>query len=160
PFLRRLVLSFLVLPAWMVQGAAEEVLIRGWMLPVFSLRHGVKAGIFVSAVAFAVLHVLNPGVTPLALLNLSLFGIFAALYALKEGSLWGICALHAAWNWSLGNLFGLSVSGMGPDFSLLSLRIEGATWLTGGIFGLEGGIVVTFFMLLAIGWLLLEFERK
>lgn len=160
PFLRRLALSLLFLPAWMIQGAAEEVLIRGWMLPVFSLRHGVKAGIFVSAVSFAALHVLNPGLTPLALLNLTLFGIFAALYALKEGSLWGICALHAAWNWSLGNLFGLSVSGMEPDFSLLSLRIEGEQWLTGGTFGPEGGIVVTFLMLLAIGWLLVDFERK
>ncbi|MFN3742715.1 MAG: lysostaphin resistance A-like protein [Anaerolineales bacterium] len=156
PFLRRLMLSFLFLPAWIVQGAAEEVLIRGWMLPVFSLRHGVKAGIFVSAVSFALLHILNPGLTRLALLNLALFGIFAALYALKEGNLWGICALHAAWNWSLSNLFGLSVSGMESDFSLLSLRIEGEQWLTGGTFGPEGGIVVTFLLLLAIGWLLVE----
>lgn len=158
PLVRRLVLAFLFLPAWMVQGAAEEVLIRGWMLPVFSLRHGVKAGILISAVTFAALHVLNPGLTALALLNLTLFGIFAALYALKEGSLWGICALHAAWNWSLGNLLGLSVSGMEPDFSLLSLRIEGEQWLTGGAFGPEGGMVVVLLMLLAISWLLVDFE--
>lgn len=160
PFPRRLLFALLFLPAWMVQGAAEEVLIRGWMLPVFGLRHGIKASIFVSAVTFAALHALNPGLTPLALLNLTLFGIFAALYALKEGGLWGICALHAAWNWSLSNLFGLSVSGMESDLSLLSLHIKGGYWLTGGAFGPEGGVTATFLMVLAMGWLLADMERK
>ncbi len=150
PWSQRLLLIVLVIPAWMVQGAAEEVLTRGWLLPVLAVRHGLGIGLFASAVLFAALHVLNPGLTSLALLNLFLFGVFAAMYALREGSLWGVCGCHSAWNWALGNLLGLSVSGTSAGNSLLSLRLEGATFLTGGAFGPEGGWGVTFSLLLAL----------
>jgi membrane protease YdiL (CAAX protease family) len=154
PWTQRLLLVILVIPAWVVQGAAEEVLTRGWLLPVLTVRHGLGTGLFGSAMLFAALHVLNPGVTPLALLNLFLFGVFAAWYALREGSLWGICGCHSAWNWALGHLLGLSVSGASVGGSLLRLQLEGATSLTGGAFGPEGGWGVTLSLLLAWGVLL------
>ncbi len=154
PWSQRLLLVILVIPAWVVQGAAEEVLTRGWLLPLLTVRHGPGIGLVASAMLFAALHVLNPGVTPLALLNLFLFGVFAAWYALREGSLWGICGCHSAWNWALGNLLGLSVSGMSVGGSLLHLQLEGATSLTGGAFGPEGGWGVTLSLLLALGVLI------
>ncbi len=154
PWSQRLLLVILVIPAWVVQGAAEEVLTRGWLLPLLTVRHGLGIGVFASAMLFAALHVLNPGVTLLALLNLFLFGVFAAWYALREGSLWGICGCHSAWNWALGNLLGLSVSGMSVEGSLLHLQLEGADSLTGGAFGPEGGWGVTLSLLLAWGILI------
>jgi len=53
--------------------------------------------------------------TPTALANLALYGLFAALYALREGGIWGISAQHTAWNWAQGNIFGLQVSGIGTS---------------------------------------------
>jgi hypothetical protein len=133
---------------WGVQGAAEEVLTRGFLLPIIAIRWGTPAGIIISALAFALLHMLNPNLSILAMLNLALFGLFACLYALREGSIWGICAAHSVWNWSQTNLFGFPVSGgLPPGSSLLELSGNGPAWLSGGAFGPEGGIAVTVVLL-------------
>ena len=95
----------LVLIGWVVQGGAEEALIRGWALPVIGARYKPWIGLLVSSLIFAGLHGLNPGLSVFALINLALFGVFAGLYAMREESLWGISALHSVWNWVQGNFF-------------------------------------------------------
>ncbi len=138
------------LPGWFIQGAAEEVLTRGWMLPVIGARYRPWLGILLSSFFFAVMHGLNPNLSILALVNLALYGLFAALYALREESLWGVCAFHAVWNWAQGNLFGLAVSGQETGVgTLLDLMETGPDWFTGGAFGPEGGLAVT--LALALG---------
>ncbi len=141
----------LVLIGWVVQGGAEEVLIRGWALPVIGARYKPWIGLLVSSLIFAGLHGLNPGVSLFALINLALFGVFAGLYAMREGSLWGISALHSVWNWVQGNFFGFEVSGTNAGGgTLFNLMETGADWLTGGAFGPEGGAAVTIVLLIAI----------
>lgn len=140
----------LVLPGWLVQGAGEELLTRGWMMPILSARYKPWLGIVISSLFFAILHGLNPNLSLIALLNLALFGFFAAFYALREGSLWGICALHSAWNWVQGNVLGFKVSGNAfGGGMLLNLAENGPDWFTGGAFGPEGGLAVT--IVLGIG---------
>jgi membrane protease YdiL (CAAX protease family) len=141
----------IVLIGWVVQGGGEEVVMRGWVLPVLGARYRPWVGLLVSSLLFAGLHALNPGLSALALFNLTLFGVFAGLYALREGSLWGISALHTVWNWVQGNFFGLDVSGMGVGGgTLLNLTASGPDWLTGGAFGPEGGVAVTVVLLVGI----------
>ena len=143
-----------VLAGWLVQGAAEETLTRGWMLPVLSARYKPWVGILVSSLFFAVLHSLNPNLSVIAMINLALFGFFAAFYALREGSLWGICALHSVWNWVQGNIFGFEVSGGSfGGGTLLNLMETGPDWLTGGPFGPEGGLAVTFVLLVGMAFI-------
>ncbi len=142
--------SLVVLAGWVVQGAGEELLFRGWLLPVLSARYRVPVGVSVSAVLFAAAHSLNPHLNVLAMLNLVLFGVFSALYALREGSIWGVAGMHTAWNWVQGNVLGISVSGLLPvGGSWLSLVETGPDWLTGGAFGAEGGLAVS--LVLAAG---------
>ena len=141
----------LVLIGWVVQGGAEEALIRGWALPVIGARYKPWIGLLVSSVIFAGLHGLNPGLSVFALINLALFGVFAGLYAMREGSLWGISALHSVWNWVQGNFFGFEVSGTSAGGgTLFNLMETGPDWLTGGTFGPEGGAAVTVVLLIAI----------
>jgi membrane protease YdiL (CAAX protease family) len=141
----------LVLIGWIVQGGAEEVLIRGWVLPVIGARYKPWVGLLVSSLIFALLHGLNPNLSVIALVNLALFGVFAGLYAMREGSMWGISALHTVWNWVQGNFFGLQVSGNGAGGgTLINLMETGADWLTGGEFGPEGGLAVTIVLLISI----------
>jgi membrane protease YdiL (CAAX protease family) len=136
--------SILLILGWIVQGAAEEALLRGFLLPVIGIRFGVTAGIVVSSLVFAALHLLNPNLSLISLLNLALFGVFAALFALYEGGLWGVYAIHSAWNWAQGNLFGFEVSGTQAGSTVLFDLMEvGPDWLTGGAFGPEGGLAVT-----------------
>ncbi|MFN3308849.1 MAG: lysostaphin resistance A-like protein [Anaerolineales bacterium] len=141
---------FIFLPGWLIQGAAEEVLTRGWMLPVLGARYRPWVGILISSLFFAVMHGLNPNLSFLALVNLVLYGLFAALYALREESLWGICAFHSIWNWAQGNLFGMSVSGQNTGVgTLFDLMESGPDWFTGGAFGPEGGLAVTIVLVLS-----------
>jgi membrane protease YdiL (CAAX protease family) len=135
---------------WLVQGAAEESVARGFLLPMTGVRWGAFAGVVVSSLVFAALHGANPNLSPVAATNLLLVSVFLALYALYEGGLWGVCAFHSVWNWAQGNLFGFEVSGTSERWSmLLDLRETGPDLITGGPFGPEGGLAVT--TMLAIG---------
>lgn len=149
----------LVLVGWVIQGGAEEVLIRGWVLPVIGARYKPWLGLLISSFIFALLHGLNPGLSAIALINLALFGVFAGLYAMREGSMWGISALHSVWNWVQGNFFGFQVSGTDAEGgTLINLMETGADWLTGGEFGPEGGLAVT--AVLTVSILLTLFWKK
>ncbi|QBD77596.1 CPBP family intramembrane metalloprotease [Ktedonosporobacter rubrisoli] len=148
--------SLLMVIGWVIQASAEEVLYRGWLLPVISLRSRLWIGVLLSALCFAGTHVLNKGFSPLVFANLVLFGIFLALYRLVDGSLWGVCAWHTSWNWALGNLYGVNNAGGAPEGgSLFHLGLVGPEWLSGGIFGLEGSIATTIVFLLGIGAMLI-----
>lgn len=144
-----LVLLFLV--GFMVQGASEEVVVRGWMMPVLSRHYNVSTAIIISSLFFGFLHILNPNVNLLSIVNLVLYGVFAALYSLNDECLWGIFAQHSIWNWFMGNVLGLPVSGtiMG-NASIIETKLTGPTWITGGAFGPEGGIIVTFILCVSI----------
>jgi len=149
----------LVLFGWVVQGGAEEVLMRGWVLPVIGARYKPWLGLLISSLIFALLHGLNPGLNAIAVVNLTLFGVFAGLYAMREGSMWGISALHSVWNWVQGNFFGFQVSGTNANGgTLLNLMETGADWLTGGEFGPEGGLAVT--IVLGVGILVVLFWKS
>ena len=140
---------------WTVQGPAEEAITRGWLLPVIGARYNPTLGIVVSSIIFMILHSLNPNLSLIAMLNLFLFGIFTALYALYEGGLWGVFSLHAVWNWAQGNLFGFEVSGQAPPGgTLFNLMEVGPDTITGGSFGPEGGLAVTAVLVIscAIVW--------
>ncbi len=129
---------------WAVQGTAEELLSRGWLLLSLGARYTPWFGVVVSSLLFSSFHALNPGFGWLPALNLFLIGVFFALLVLRQGCLWGAFAMHAAWNWTLGNVLGLSVSGMGmPGGALIDLDIDGPAWLVGGAFGPEGGLAAT-----------------
>jgi len=91
----------------------------------------------------------------LAMGNLFLFGVFAALYALREGRVWGVFGMHAAWNWMQGNVLGLSVSGAPPvGGTWIRLVDAGPVWLTGGAFGPEGGLAVSAVLVVGVFLLL------
>ena len=48
--------------------------------------------------------------------------------------------MHWSWNWALGSIFGLPVSGMTlVSNPLLRATDLGPSWLTGGNYGIEGG---------------------
>jgi uncharacterized protein len=139
----------LMLVAWLVQGSAEELLYRGFVLQVLARRR-VWLGVVVSSGLFALAH-LQAWAAPVALLNLALVGVLTCVYALREGGLWGVCGVHAAWNWAQGNLFGLVVSGQDvPGGVLVDLRAEGSAWLTGGPFGVEASLATTVVLLAGI----------
>lgn len=102
------------------------------------------AAILTNALFFAALHLMNNGITVLAFINLALFGIFASLYFIRRGNIWGIGAFHSIWNLVQGNFYGIRVSGMPMGNSLFeTVSQEGKDLFNGGAFGMEGSIWVT-----------------
>lgn len=130
---------------WFPQGASEELMFRGYMIPAFRKRYKVVVGIIVSAVLFSAFHSLNAGFTPLASFNLALIALLFALVYLYTGDIWMTSAMHTAWNLSQGNIYGLQVSGNQSSNSIvMALYDKNATALiTGGDFGPEGGLATT-----------------
>jgi len=135
----------LLLIGFLIQGMSEEVLCRGYFLVSIARNKGnVWLGIIVSSIAFAALHLGNLGIAPLAFINLILFGLFAGVYFVKRGNIWGIAAIHSIWNFAQGNIFGILVSGNDFGTTVFTSTInENMTFINGGDFGLEGGILTT-----------------
>jgi membrane protease YdiL (CAAX protease family) len=158
-----LAIAFLSLVSHILHASAEETLFRGLLLPVIGSRYGAFNGVLVSAFLFSLAHATNvaghPNVALVALLNLFMFGIFAAVYALAEGGLWGTCAWHAVWNWAEGDLLGLPLDGGVHSGLLVSIRPNGADIFTGGTFGPEGGLAVTGILVAGILFLFNMQER-
>ena len=158
PAVGMIILYFL---GYMVQGMSEEILCRGYLMVSMQRGCPLWVAVLTNSLLFTVLHLGNPGITPLALLNLALFGIFASLYTLRRGSLWGIGAIHTIWNFAQGNIFGISVSGLSGSPSIMTATTaEGGSLVHGGAFGMEGGLGVTAVLLIGCAVLLLIKTKK
>lgn len=156
------ILQFIpLLLAWSIQGHAEEMLARGFLFSSVAAKHSIPVGIVVSSIFFSLIHLGNDGLTLIPILDLTLFGILAALYYLKTGSIWGISGAHAAWNCFQGNVFGFPVSGTDAGTAFISVKQQGPDWLSGGAFGVEGSLISVTAQALVIAWLSYDlFLRK
>ncbi|ESQ75218.1 CPBP family intramembrane glutamic endopeptidase [Asticcacaulis sp. AC402] len=143
---------------FMIQGATEEIAMRGYLMQVIASRHGIFWGVGVSTILFSLMHALNlkpSNELYMGLANILLVGIFFGLYAVKERSLWGVCAWHSAWNWFLGVGFGVEVSGQTLDAAPIVIDLaqtQAPWWITGGAFGPEGSLLTTAVLVAGIAW--------
>ena len=156
-------LAFVVftIPFWILQGTAEEVVSRAWLLPQLASRTNLKFAVLISSLFFTLLHMGNSGLTPLSLVNLFLFGVAMALYLLKTDIVWGVAGIHGAWNFAQGNLFGILVSGQPSGTSLMTFFPQGDQgWLSGGSFGIEGSIMTSLVLLMLIVYLAYQLKKE
>ena len=129
---------------YMVQGMTEEVLCRGYFLGSYARRYPVYAAVLANSLLFASLHLLNSGISVLAFINITLFGIFASIYFIRRGSIWGIGAFHSIWNLVQGNFYGIKVSGTPVGNTLFTTQaIAGKSLWNSGDFGMEGSLICT-----------------
>lgn len=149
----------MLLIGFAVQGATEEIFMRGWLFQLLTSRYGIAIGIIGNMLYFSSLHAFNIHFSielAIGLFNIVLVAIMLSLYALKEGNLWGVCAWHGAWNWLLGVGFGLDVSGQSIKLVPLVIDLKNVAtapvWLHGGAFGPEASVVTSFVLLLGIAY--------
>uniref|UniRef100_UPI0011537F18 CPBP family intramembrane glutamic endopeptidase n=1 Tax=Streptococcus salivarius TaxID=1304 RepID=UPI0011537F18 len=149
-----------LIPFWFIQGGTEELVTRGWLLQTVTNKLNLSWGIAISSSFFSILHLGNQGVTALSLISIVLVGVLMALYMLKTDNIWGVAALHGAWNFAQGNLVGVAVSGQHAGGSLLHFQARSGTpdWLSGGAFGLEGNLVTC--VVLVVGIIILRLQLK
>jgi membrane protease YdiL (CAAX protease family) len=141
-----LLISFVV---FATAAAFEEALFRGYILQTFIRSDLTAFGIVLTSLLFASIHNSNPSANLISWANTFIAGIWFGIAYLKTRDLWLPTALHLAWNWAQGSIFGIEVSGL-TDISKNPLLREmdlGPAWLTGGSYGMEGGIVTTIALL-------------
>ncbi|WP_429911080.1 CPBP family intramembrane glutamic endopeptidase [Glycocaulis sp.] len=87
---------------FLIQGGAEEVIFRGWLMSTLTARWGAVAAIIGSSVIFGAfhLHVMVSGVAYglMAVFGIAATGLFFALYAYAERGVWGAAAAHGTFN--------------------------------------------------------------
>jgi len=137
-FGRLLTLALVLLPA----ALFEELAFRGVLVAGLIQGLGRVSGVGVGAVLFALAHRNNPGVTPLALGNIALAGIFLGATFLARGGLWTATGAHLGWNLALAGS-GAAVSGLPFEIPWVDFIPGEPSWLTGGLFGPEGGLLAT-----------------
>ena len=124
----------------LLAGFGEEMIFRGVVFRLFEEGFGTTAAVLLSGALFGALHALNPGATlaSSAAIAVEAGVLLAAAYALTR-SLWIPIALHFAWNFTEGGIFGAAVSG-GRINSILVFPLHGPDYLTGGAFGPEASV--------------------
>ncbi|WP_138415907.1 CPBP family intramembrane glutamic endopeptidase [Aquibacillus sediminis] len=140
-------ITFFIL--FILVGFFEEIFFRGYVMSTMVNRGNSKWLVYiVSALLFSVVHGTNPNVSLFGLINILLVGLLFAYMFDVTKSLWLAIGYHITWNYFQGNVFGFAVSGTVPH-GIYNVDVSnGNDWLTGGSFGLEGGLLATIFILL------------
>lgn len=141
------------------QGAGEEVWFRGLIFPIIVKKTSPIIAMLITSGGFAALHLLNPGVNLISVLNLFLAGIMFGYCVIYFDSLWQACALHSAWNFIQGNILGFKVSGIETP-TLVNVTSKGNDIFTGADFGVEGSVFSVIVLIIAIVILQLGCVKK
>ena len=142
------------------QGLFEEILFRGYLMPMFSKVIGIKFTIILLSFLFTCIHLINPNLDIIGLANVFLAGVTFSLIYYYTGNLWIVGAMHTLWNFILGFIVGSQISGIVTYHSVFfSIPVENKDLISGGVFGFEASIVTTI-VELAISLFVIYLIRK
>ena len=142
----QVVLGFVAL---IIAAIHEELLARGYILRNFMQTMNNWVALIVTGLIFSGMHLLNPNLEILGLINIFLAGILFGVYYIHRKNLWFPIGLHFTWNFFQGMVFGIPVSGQKMP-SILSTNVSGPEILTGGKFGIEASLIGTVILIAAI----------
>ncbi|MBO0861688.1 MAG: CPBP family intramembrane metalloprotease, partial [Chloracidobacterium sp.] len=132
-------------------AAFEELIFRGYAFQTILRGAPAIVPILLFSFYFGWAHWNNPSRTLFSTANTALAGVWLSIAYLKTRNLWFPTALHFMWNWTMGAFFGIPVSGLAIENSLLVTSSQGrVVWLTGGSYGSEGGAAATLALIIAI----------
>lgn len=146
PYSSSFVLGLIAGTALLVfQVASEELLFRGWLLPIVAARWGPWVGLFVSALLFSGLHQFGQPFEPIQFMNQALGGLLFGLLMLRTGTLAAPIMAHFAWNLTYFHILGLAPNpGVDPLGSVFDFDLIGEPLLFGGSGEMISGFVATF----------------
>lgn len=118
----------------------EELLTRGYVFAVLRDALGWRTTLILTSVVFGLLHLGNAGASVESIVLVILAGVFLGGLLVATRSLYAAWMAHFAWNWTMAVVFHTAVSGLAlesPDYRYVD---AGPDWMTGGIWGPEGGV--------------------
>lgn len=145
----------------MIQSSSEELWMRGFLQERLLGRYPFWAAALFNGLIFALLHIFNPGISPLSLCNLLLCGVSYTVVMRHFGSIWVAMGMHTMWNFTQNFLFGLPNSGLPSTFSVFRAETLGGSLLYDPVFGVEGTVTECVVSVLLGGIpLILEMRRR
>lgn len=138
----------------------EEILLRGIVFRITEEKWGSTIALITSGLIFAGLHLVNPHVTIISILCVTVVGVLLGAANMYYRSLWVPMAIHFAWNFTQNGIFGAITSGNEKTTSLFTTKITGPEILTGGQFGPEGSIQAVIFCLIVAVIILRKLVKK
>lgn len=151
---------------YIVQGMAEEVMCRGYLMTSLSKKTSIFWAVLLSSLVFTFPHLSSIFANgfkfgTIGFVNTMLFSVFVSLFMIKGKNIWVICAIHSSWNYILGVFCGVSVSGGETNASILTFTAnESKSLINGGMYGLEAGIITTAILIIVIAILTFTMKRK
>lgn len=145
-----LILNFAMLS---IVAVSEEIIFRGILFRMIDERFSTILAFIISSLLFGIIHLTTVDFLTAMAISVEAGFMLAAAYKLRN-NLWVPIGIHWAWNFFLGPIFGVGVSGISQDACVIIPKITGPYILTGGDNGFEGSIV-TFVLGLTISIILL-----
>lgn len=142
----------------LLASLVEEVAFRGYAFQRLIELTGPVTAVLIASLAFGLKHAANPNATPQSVAVAVLAGILFSVAYLRTRALWLGWGLHFAWNFALGVVFGLPVSGMWQFSTVVQSRARGPLWLTGGGYGPEASFTAAVVLFAGI-WILVRVTR-
>ncbi|HYX52416.1 MAG TPA: type II CAAX endopeptidase family protein [Candidatus Limnocylindrales bacterium] len=135
--------------AFLLVGLFEEFAFRGYTQ--FTLASGMgfwPAAVVISGL-FGLAHLIaDPNENATGSAAVVLFGLLLCFFLRRTGNLWCAVGFHAAYDWGQTFFYGVPDSGIAPYHNLLSSRLSGPHWLSGGAVGPEASVVTPIVLLI------------
>jgi len=148
--------TMLLLPA----ALYEELATRGYIFAVLRDAIGWRTALLAMSIVFGLLHLRNPGASAESVGLVILAGVFLGVVVIATRSLYAAWMAHFAWNWTMAVLLHTAVSGLpleSPDYRVVD---AGPDWITGGVWGPEGGAAGGVGMLGGLAYLYARRNRR
>lgn len=120
-------------------GVLEEVISRAIVFRITESSLGSWAALVISSALFGLAHLPGNGASGLAIAVTMVAGVMFAAAFMVSRRLWLVIGIHIAWNYTLGSIFSVAVSGRDAH-GLLIGQTSGPEFLTGGAYGFEGSV--------------------
>lgn len=135
-----------------IQGFAEELLVHGYFMTSLSRSVPPIRALVLSSLMYVLIYSGRSGLSMISYINMFLFAVVLGIYIIKRGNIWGACTIHSAWNFFISIIFVVSSSGDSSNSALVSFTSNGGLEkVTGGIYGIENGLLVTLVLFVFLG---------
>ena len=122
-------------------GFMEELLFRGILFHFLERFGGSWFALALTSALFGLAHIFNDNATALSSFAIAIeAGVLLGGAYMLTRSLWMPIGLHAAWNFTQGEIYDVPVSGF-DQHGLVTAKLSGPELLSGGAFGLEASVI-------------------
>lgn len=123
-------------------ATSEELVFRGILFQMALEKKGEIVATLTFSTSFALLHLFNPNINILGLINILFAGVVLSAMFFRTYSLWLPIGFHFGWNFWQSAILDSPISGTYFGLHLFQTKLTELDQIVfGGNFGIEGGIV-------------------